>query len=58
MDSPVLQHVEGGEGLMGIGDPPVPVASDVEANNPVPRAEIDKQAQIDRRLTVVERSLS
>lgn len=53
-----MQHVEGGEGLMGIGDPPVPVASDVEANNPVPRAEIDKQAQIDRRLTVVERSLS
>lgn len=41
---------------MPIGTPADPVASDVELNNPVPKAVIDTQKGIDSRLTVLERS--
>lgn len=41
---------------MGVGDLAVPVASDVEVNNPVPKAEIDEQKAINERLRVQERS--
>lgn len=43
---------------MPIGVPADPVASDVELNNPVPHAVIDKQRSIDDRLTVLERTAS
>lgn len=41
---------------MGLGDPPTPVASTVEVNNPTPQAVVDTQGKIDDRLTVLERS--
>lgn len=41
---------------MGIGDAPLPVASDVEINNPVPQVTVDKTRKLDTRLTVLERS--
>lgn len=41
---------------MGLGDPPTPVASSVEINNPTPQAVVDTQTRIGDRLTVLERS--
>lgn len=41
---------------MPIGVPADPVDSDVEINNPVPRAPIDELKEIRDRLTVLERS--
>lgn len=41
---------------MGIGDPPIPVASAVEANNPVPGTEKDDHRDVDQRVTKLERS--
>lgn len=41
---------------MGIGDPPLPVDSDTEVNNPVPRSGDDSHNKVDDRLTVLERS--
>lgn len=41
---------------MGIGDLPLPVGSDTEINNPVPRSGDDSLNRVDVRLTVYERS--
>lgn len=41
---------------MGIGDAPLPVASDTEINNPVPQVTVDTTKKLDTRLTVLERS--
>lgn len=41
---------------MGLGDPPTPVASATEVNNPTPQAVVDTQGKIDDRLTVLERA--
>lgn len=41
---------------MGIGDLPLPVDSDTEINNPVPRSGDDNHNRVDDRLTVYERS--
>lgn len=42
--------------LMGIGDSPLPVASTVEANNPVPDTGDDGLKKMQARVTVDERS--
>lgn len=41
---------------MGIGDLPLPVDSDTEVNNPVPRSGDDSLNKVDDRLRVYERS--
>lgn len=41
---------------MGIGDAPLPVASGVEANNPVPATGNDQTNDIDDRVKTLERA--
>ena len=41
---------------MGVGDPPLPVASTVQVNQPVPQVTVDKTKKLDTRLTVLERT--
>lgn len=41
---------------MGIGDPAVPVADDIPANNPVPKTGDDATNDLERRTTTLENS--
>lgn len=41
---------------MSVGDPPIPVDSDTESNNPTPRSVLDDQQRVADRLTVLERA--
>lgn len=41
---------------MSVGDPPIAVPSETEANNPTSRSVLDDQQRIADRLTVLERT--
>lgn len=43
---------------MGIGDAPLPVASDAEVNNPVPPITRDSIRKVDERVKTLELSLN